>query len=304
MRAQATLDAAEREVKRYEPLKAQGAIPGQQYDQAVDRRDVAKAERDAVQAQFANTKVSDVADVGVARADVESAQANVQSAQASVLAAQAEVKTARDALDKAKLYLSYTTIRAPFTGVIGRLNLDQGTMIVQGNAVLATLSTTDPIYADFQIPEEEYLRLAQSTGFASAPFGLKLSNGKVFSEDGEFVLVERNVDSKTGTVLLRTRFHNPQALLKPGGFGRVTMKQEQIADALVIPQRAVVSNQSLNSVYVVNADNTVAQKTVKLGEAVKSDFIVTEGLKEGEKVVVDGLQKVRPGATVVPEKAS
>jgi RND family efflux transporter MFP subunit len=304
VRAQANLDAAEREVRRYEPLKTQGAIPGQQYDQAVDRRDVAKAERDAVAAQVTNARVSDQADVGVARADVESARANVQSAEAAVQASQAEVQTARDALDKANLFLSYTTLRAPFTGVIGRLNLDPGTMIVQGNAVLATLSSTDPIYADFSIPEEEYLRLAQSAGFDSAPFTLKLSNGKVFSQDGEFVLVERNVDSKTGTVLVRSRFQNAEALLKPGGFGRVTMKQEQIADALVIPQRAVVSNQSLNSVFVVNDDNTVAQKTIVLGEAVNSDFIVTKGLKEGEKVVVDGLQKIRPGATVVPEKAS
>lgn len=303
MRAQATLDAAEREVKRYEPLKTQGAIPGQQYDQAVDRRDVAKAERDAVKAQLANTRVADVADVGVAEADVKSARANVQSAQASVLAAEAEAQTARDNLDKAKLYLSYTTIRAPFTGAIGRLNLDPGTMVVQGNAVLATLSASDPIYADFQIPEEEYLRLAQSSGFDSAPFGLKLSNDTEYSEEGEFVLLERNVDSNTGTVLVRTRFRNGDSLLKPGGFGRITMRQEQLDDALTIPQEAVVSNQNLSSVFVVNDDNTVAQRTIKLGNAVKSDFIVTDGLKEGERVVVDGLQKVRPGATVAPEKA-
>jgi RND family efflux transporter MFP subunit len=304
VRVQATLNAAEREVKRYEPLNAEGAIPSQQYDQAVDRRDVALAERDAVKAQVANTKVSDLADTGVAKADVESARANVLSAQASVQAAQAEVQTAKDGLDKANLYLSYTTVRAPFTGIIGRLNLDPGTMIVQGNAVLATLSSIDPVYVDFSIPEEEYLRLAESTGFDDAPFTLSLSNGKTFSEDGEFVLVERNVDSKTGTVLVRTRFRNVDGLLKPGSFGRITMKQEQIADALVIPQRSVVSNQSLNSVYVVNEDNTVVQRTVELGVSVNSDFIVTEGLKEGEKVVVDGLQKIRPGATVAPEEAS
>lgn len=304
LRAEATLTAAEREVKRYQPLETEGAIPGQQYDQAVDRRDIAKAERDALKARVANTKVSNIADVGVARADVETARANVQSAQAQVLASQAEVQTARDALDKANLYLSYTTIRAPFSGIIGRLNLDPGTMIVQGNAVLATLSSIDPMYADFSVPEEEYLRLAESTGFGSSPFTLKLSDGQTFSQEGEFVLVERNVDSKTGTVLVRTRFQNAKGLLKPGSFGRITMKKDQLIDALVIPQKAVVSNQSLNSVFVVDDDNTVAQKTVQLGEAVESNFVVTEGLEEGERVLIDGLQSVRPGATVVPEKAS
>ena len=201
-RAQATLDAAEREVRRYKPLQEQGAVPGQQYDQAVDRRDVARAERDVVAAQLTNTKVSDQADVGVARADLESARAALKSAEASVQAAQAVVLDAKNNVDKAHLYLSYTTIKAPFTGFIGRLNLDRGAMIVQGNAVLASLSSADPIYADFSISEAEYLELQQGQGLSGSPFGLTLADGEPYSESGEFVLAENNVDAKTGTLIL------------------------------------------------------------------------------------------------------
>lgn len=300
-RAKANLDAAEREVQRYAPLKAQGAVPGQQYDRAVDARNVARAEYEAVRAQVQNTRVDDQADVGVARADVAAAQANLETAQAGVQASLAEVAAARNAIDEANLQLSYTTITAPFTGFISRIRLDRGTMIVQGNAVLANLSSADPIYADFSISEPEYLSLKEGPGFSTAPLTLTLSNGQVYPQKGEFVMSENQLDPATGTLILRARFDNPNYLLKPGGFARVKMKEQEVADALVIPQKAIFANQSLSSVYVVKADNTVDSRAVKLGAQVKDMVVVTEGLKEGESIVVDGLQKVRPGATVVPE---
>lgn len=300
-RAKANLDAAEREVQRYAPLKAQGAVPGQQYDRAVDARDVAKAEYDAVRAQVQNTRVDDQADVGVARADVAAAQANVESAQAAVEAAHADVQAARNAVDSANLQLSYTTIKAPFTGFISRVRLDQGTMIVQGNAVLANLSSANPIYAEFSISEPEYLALKEGAGFSTAPLALTLSNGQAYPHEGQFVMTENQLDTATGTLLLRAQFENPDYLLKPGGFARVKMKEHELDEALVIPQKAIFSNQSLSSVYVLKSDNTVDPRTIKLGDRVADKVVVTEGLKEGESIVVDGLQKVRPGATVVPE---
>ena len=300
-RSQATLDAAEREVRRYQPLFSQGAVPGQQYDQAVDRRDVARAERDAVKARLTNTRVNDQADVGVAEADVKSARANLQSAVAAVEAARAQVLSANNELDRAQLYLSYTTIRAPFTGFIGRLNLDRGTMIVQGNAVLATLNSADPIYADFSIAEKEYLDLKKRNALAEYPFGLTLTDGERYSDKGDFVLTENNVDPSTGELVVRARFENPSFLLKPGGFGRVTMKNHEVEDAIVIPQAAVFANQSLQSVYVVGDDQTVEPRKVELGDRVGDKFVVREGLKVGETIVVGGLQKVRPGSKVTPE---
>ncbi len=302
-RAEATLDAAEREVRRYAPLKEQGAVPTQQYDQAVDQRDVAKAARDAVRAQLTNTRVTDQADVGVAEANLKSARASLESAIASVEAAHAEVKSAQGQLEAAQLELSYTTIRAPFTGFIGRLNLDRGTMIVMGNAVLATLNSANPIYADFSIGEPEYLQLKEGQGFSGNPFALTLTNGQVYAEDGQFVMTENKVDAATGSLIVRARFDNPEYLLKPGGFGRVKMKNHEIDDALVIPQQAIFSNQSLNSVYVVKQDNTVEPRTIELGDRVAGNVVVKKGLEPGETIVVDGLQKVRPGAKVTPEKA-
>ena len=300
-RSQATLDAAEREVRRYEPLFSQGAVPGQEYDQAVDRRDVARAERDAVKARLTNTRVNDQADVGVAEADLKSARANLQSAVAAVEAARAQVLSANNELERAQLYLSYTTIRAPFTGFIGRLNLDRGTMIVQGNAVLATLNSADPIFADFSIAEEEYLDLKERGTLADYPFGLTLTNGQLYSEQGDFVLTENNVDSSTGELVVRARLENPSYLLKPGGFGRVTMKNHEVENAIVIPQAAVFANQSLQSVYVVGQDQTVEPRAVELGDRVGDQFVVRKGLEVGETIVVNGLQKVRPGSKVTPE---
>lgn len=302
-RAEANLESAEREVRRYQPLKDQGAVPGQQYDQAIDRRDVAKAERDAVRAQLTNTKVSDQADVGVAQADLVSARANLESANAAVAAANADVLAAQSQLETARLNLSYTTIRAPFSGFIGRLNLDRGTMIVMGNAVLATLNAANPIYADFSISETEYLELQEGAGFSGSPFSLTLSNGQAYPENGEFVMTENNVDAKTGALVLRTRFENPDYRLKPGGFGRVKMKNHEVDDAVVIPQKAIFANQSLNAVYVVKSDNTVDLRAVELGDKVDDIVVVKSGLEAGETIVVDGLLKVRPGIQVTPEQA-
>lgn len=300
-RAKANLDAAEREVRRYAPLKAQGAVPAQQFDRSADTRDIAKAEYEAVRAQVQNTKVNDLADVGVARADVASAQANVESAHAAVEAARAEVEAARNAIDAANLQLSYTTIKAPFTGFISRVRLDQGTMIVQGNAVLANLSSANPIFAEFAISEPEYLALKEGEGFSAAPLTLTLANGQAYAEEGQFVMTENQLDATTGTLLLRARFENPKLLLKPGGFARIKMKDHEVSDALIIPQKAVFSNQSLSSVYVVKTDNSVEARGVILGDRVKDLIVIKDGLKEGEAVIVNGLQSVRPGITVAPQ---
>ena len=174
-------------------------------------------------------------------------------------------------------------------------------MIVQGNAVLATLNSADPIFADFSIAEEEYLDLKRRGTLADFPFGLTLTNGQLYSEQGDFVLTENSVDSSTGELVVRTRFGNPSYLLKPGGFGRVTMKNHEVENAIVIPQAAVFANQSLQSVYVVGQDQTVEPRTVELGDRVGDRFVVRKGLEVGETIVVNGLQKVRPGSKVTPE---
>lgn len=303
-RAQSDLDAAERELRRHQKLKEEGAIPPQLYDQVKDRRDLALAQRNAQRAELTNTRVGDRADVGVAQADVASARASLESSQAAVQSAEADVLSAQSQVEAAELNLSYSTIRAPFTGTIGRLNLDRGTMIVMGNAVLATLNSSNPIYADFSVSESEYLQLKAGPGFSGSPFELTLTNGKAYPEKGQFVMTENSVDSTTGTLTVRARFKNPESLLKPGGFGRVRMKNHRLESAVLIPQKAVFSNQSLSSVYVVMPDNTVAPRAVELGDRVKDQVVVTKGLEAGENIVIDGLQKLRPGMKIATAEAA
>ncbi|MGE0492211.1 MAG: efflux RND transporter periplasmic adaptor subunit [Vulcanimicrobiota bacterium] len=290
-RSKSAWDAAQREVDRYQALVDQGAVPKQRYDQAVDSRDLARADYEAVRARLQNTKVGDQADVGVAKANVESAQAGVVSAQAAIKSARAEV-------EKAQLNLSYTTIRAPFTGVIGTLGVDPGSLVLPGQTRLATLSNSDPIYADFAISEAEYLRLSRSQGFDGSPFRLQLADGSKYDEPGRFVLVDRSLNQGTGTITVRAKFGNPDLLLRPGGFGRVTMLKEKVAAAVVIPQKALTNIQSLDAVFVVKSDNTVEQRQIELGARLEGGIVVKKGLEPGERVVVDGLQKVRPGMAV------
>ncbi|MCA9792761.1 MAG: efflux RND transporter periplasmic adaptor subunit [Candidatus Eremiobacteraeota bacterium] len=290
-RSKSAWDAAQREVDRYQALVDQGAVPKQRYDQAVDTRDLARADYEAVRARLQNTKVGDQADVGVAKANVESAQAGVVSAQAAIKSARAEV-------EKAQLNLSYTTIRAPFTGIIGTLGVDPGSLVMPGQTRLATLSNSDPIYADFAISEAEYLRLSRNQGFDGSPFHLELADGSKYDEAGRFVLVDRSLNQGTGTITVRAKFSNPDLLLRPGGFGRVTMLKEKVPSAIVIPQKALTNIQSLDAVFVVKPDNTVEQRQIELGARLQDGIVVEKGLEPGERVVVDGLQKVRPGMAV------
>lgn len=289
--ARANLRATEREVERFKPLVENGAVPPQRYDEVVDRHKVALSRYESVQARLRNTKVGE-------RADVRESGANVEAAQADVRAAQASLQAARAQLQAAQLNLNYTTIRAPFSGVIGTLGVDVGSLIIPGQTRLATLSKNDPIYADFPVDEAAYLKLASGPGFDQAPFELVLANEQAYPHKGRFVLVDRSINQQTGTITVRAAFPNPNHLLKPGGFGRVKMQTDTLQNAVVIPQKALTNFQSLDAVYVLKDDMTVEQRRVTLGEKLDGEVVVLEGVNAGERVVTEGLQKIRPGATV------
>lgn len=297
VRAKANLEAARREVDRYRPLVDQGAIPGQRFDSVKDQYDVAQAEYENVQARYKNTTVSDRADIGVAEADVQSARANVSAAQAAVQTAQAE-------LHRAELNLSYCEVKAPFDGVIGTLGVDPGSLVIPGQTRLATLSRNSTIYADFPVSESEYLKLTRNGLFEESQYRLTLADGSEFDQTGDFLLVDRELNRETGTLTVRARFPNPSDVLKPGGFGRVRMLKDRLDDALVIPQKALTTVQSLDAVFVIDKDSQVEQRQVTLGPRIADEIVVLEGLTRGEKVVVDGLQKIRPGAKVKEGDAS
>jgi membrane fusion protein (multidrug efflux system) len=153
------------------------------------------------------------------------------------------------------------------------------------------------------ISESEYLmyqrmRAHGKTPGRTAEMELILADGSVFPEKGHLIIADRAVDLKTGTLSLVTEFPNPNALLRPGQFGRVRLAANVVENALLVPQKAVTEMQSAKIVYVVGADNKVALRTVVLGDRVGQDYIVTEGVKAGERIVVEGLQKARPGSVV------
>jgi len=235
-------------------------------------------------------------------------QQDYDNATANLLAAKAAVEAARSQVAEAELNLSYTTIRSPITGLVGKRLVAPGNLVGKSEATLLdTVSSIDPIRVNATLSEAEYLRFfANRKERANVPTGLELTlaDGNVYPYKGKFVLVDRAVDQKTGTLNVVAEFPNPQGLLRPGQFGRVRAVAEMATDAILIPKRAVQEIQGMKTVLVVGADNMVALRTIQAGETVGDLLIVREGLKPGERVIVDGVQKARPGSKVSPSLAA
>ena len=281
--AKVDLDRAQQDVNRYKPLAANGTISQQTYDNAVAVRDVNAATLKSAQAVLENTKLSD--------------KANIQVAQAAVEAAKAQ-------LTQANLNIGYCTITSPVSGIIGKLNVTPGNLVGQpGNtAPLVSLSTIDPIYVNFSLSEDEYLQIMQSKEDENIPLELRfiMGDGKVYPHRGHYGMMDRTLDPTTGTMGVRIVFPNPDSILREGQYGRLRVSTEGTYKVVVVPQRAVMNVQNEQTVYVLGDNNTVMARTVKLGEPHDSDYIVTSGLKEGERIIVDGLSNVRPGAPCKP----
>ncbi len=237
-------------------------------------------------------------------------QQDYDNAAANLLAAKAAVEAARSQVAEAELNLSYTTIRSPITGLIGKRLVTPGNLVGKGEATLLdTVSSIDPIRVNATISEAEYLRFfaqhkRSGNAAGSGPLELILADGSVYPQKGKLVIVDRAVDQKTGTLTIAAEFPNPQGLLRPGQFGRVRAVVEMARDALLIPKRAVQEIQGMKTVLVVGADDRVALRTIQPGETVGDQLIVRDGLKPGERVIVDGVQKARPGSKVAPSPAA
>ena len=212
------------------------------------------------------------------------------------------------AVKNAELDLSYCTITAPMDGLIGQRMVSVGNLVGRGEpTLLATLSALDPLRVSFALSEAEYLKIAERMGSAvQRPLALDLilADGSVFPHKGRAVIAERAVDEKTGTLTIVAEFANPERLIRPGQFGKIRGAIDTVKDAVLIPQQAVMEEQSSRTVYVVDADNKVVLRTVVLGERIENQVIVKEGVKPGERVIIDGLQKVRPGVIVTPAEKS
>ncbi len=233
-------------------------------------------------------------------------QQELDNALSSQDAARAQVDAARAAAEKATLDLGYARITSPIDGVVGTTLVKAGNLVGRGEStLLTTVSQIDPILFRAGISEAEYLRIARradelraASGGQQAVVQLLLADGTTHSHTGRVEAVERAVDPTTGTLAVQFTFPNPERLLRPGQYGRARFESEVKKGALLVPQRAVQELQDLYSVAVVGADDKVELRNVKVGPRVDSLWVVEEGLEPGEKVVVEGLQRLRDGITV------
>ncbi|MEH6396724.1 efflux RND transporter periplasmic adaptor subunit [Pseudoalteromonas sp.] len=221
--------------------------------------------------------------------------------------AAAAVTSARASLEKAKLNLSYTEIKAPFAGRIGKVNYDVGNIVGPASNELAELTDVDPIYVNFQVEEADYISYRQKhEGSDSNPqnvpidLSLRLPNNSSFESKGTLDFADTKINRSTGTVELRATFANQKSIVVPGLFVTLIVESKDKKQQALIPQAAVQENQQGKFVLVVGADNKVATRIVKLGRRINAMWVVESGLEQGEQVIVEGLQKVRQGAEVKP----
>jgi len=258
-------------------------------------------------------------DLDAASAALKANQANVQALQANVDqtslststqidAMQGKVESLRGALRTAELNLQYGTIRAPVSGRIGDTLLPVGGLVTPNSAQpLTTIVPLDPIWVRFKVTEPEYLswlKRGQKVVGSALPLKLILADDCDFPFPGQVENSLNQIDPKTGTLELQARFPNPQHAVLPGQFGRVRVQVEERKNALVVPQRAVQQMQNLQMVYTVGPDNRVLARPVTTGARVGEGWIVERGLTPGDRVIVEGQLKVRPGALVKPLPAA
>ncbi len=260
--AEAELARAHQDVARFEPLVAKNAISRQEYETAVA----------------------------------------IERAQESAVAA------AKAAVDTSEIDLGYTKVLAPDDGLVGKTEVYPGTLVGRGQSELLThISKVDPIHVRFTIAERDYLFYARreeerkAAESAETPFQLVLADGTVHSQPGKLVFIDRNVDAQTGTILLEASFPNPGRIVRPGQYARVRAAVDLKKGAILVSQRSVQELQGIYNVAVVKPDDTVDIRMVTPGERIGSLWVIDSGLNSGERVIVEGLQKVRAGVKVTPE---
>jgi len=262
--AKASLNKSQKDVARLTPLAAKHAVPQQDLDNATAAEDVSKA---------------------------------------GVLTAQARVEAAQ-------IDLGYCDIRAPVRGLIGAKQVSIGDLVGKGQpTLLVTISKLDPIWFYCNVSEVDFLRAQNETArtgkkVEELPVSLLLADGSTFPDKGKFVFIDRAVDAKTGTLRVRAQFPNSRKQLRPGMFGRIQVDLGTTTNTVQVPQRAVTELQGKSFVWTVDDQNKVSQCPIEVGNEAGENVVVTKGLSPGQRIVTDGLQKVKDGAIVQPVTAS
>jgi len=284
----AQLENARTQDRRYRTLVQQELVAREQYDQIRTNMAALDATVQADRAASENAKAA----LAAARATIENARAVIRAGEAVV--------------DSARIQLGYTTIRSPLDGRMGRAEVRVGSLVGRSDStLLATVSTLDPMYVSFSVSEREALSVWRRRAERPARPGasgitITLPDDSAYPHDGRLDFVDRAVDPRTGTLALRATFPNSAGLLRPGQYVRLRVLLEERADALVVPQAAIQESQGSASLFVVGPDQTVQARTVRMGPRFGTLWVVEEGVKPGEQVVVKGLQQVRAGMRVEP----
>ena len=260
--AQAALEQADRDLARVQPLSTIDAVSQQELDAAIARRDANRA----------------------------------------------SVEAARAALKTAELNLGYTRLYSPIDGTLGRAQLKVGGLVTAYQTLLATVYSIDPMYVNFSLSEQRVLELQRQYGrpitqSSKTPptFKVLLADGSEYPYPGKLNFIDAAVDQRTGTLGVRLELPNPQKLLRANQFARVRISSAEIPDALVVPQRAVQDLQGKSFLWLVDAEGKAMQRDVVMGARLGGDWLVQSGLKPGDVVVVDGVQKLKPGRAVKAE---
>ena len=241
--------------------------------------------------------------------DLDNAVQNNLAAKATVATAAAQIRTAEAAVETAEINLDFTRLIAPIDGIAGQAQLQVGALVNPSSGPVTSVSTVDPIKVYFTVSESEYLdwnrRFPTEATLEAANkrvrLELILADGSTYGHDGTIYFADRQVNESTGAIRIAGLFPNPGNILRPGGYGRVRAAVRVQQDALLVPQRAVSELQGSYQVAVLDDENKVSIRTVTVGDRVGTQWIVAEGLKRGERVVAEGVQKVRPGMQVNPK---
>jgi RND family efflux transporter MFP subunit len=263
---------------RYTPLAKERAVTQQDLDNAVQNNISAKAQ------------------VKVAAAQVEASKAQIQAAAAAVEAAKAS-------LEAANVNLGFTKLCSPIDGIAGTAQTQIGNLVSPASNAVTTVSTLDPIKVTFAVSEQEYLRLSKQRKPTDPvpPLELILADGTVHPYEGRFAFTGRQVSQGTGAIEATGLFPNPGSVLRPGQYGKVRVPVETLHNALLVPQQGVSELQGSFQVAIVDHNNIVNIQAIKVGDQIGSSWVILDGLKPGDRVIVDGIQKVTSGMRVSPK---
>ena len=278
--AEANQRKAQFDENRYIPLAKEHAVTQQDLDNAVQSNDSAKAQ-------------------------VKMATAQIEAAKAQIEAASAAVEAAKASLEAANVNLGFTKLYSPIDGIAGNAQIQIGNLVNPAANAVTTVSTVDPIKVTFAVSEQEYLRLSKQykPTDPTPPLELILADGTVYPHPGKYAFAGRQVNQSTGAIEATGLFPNPGNILRPGQYGKVRVAVETLRGALLVPLQAVSELQGSYEVAALDGNDAVSIKTIHVGDQVGAWWVVSDGLNPGERVIVEGIQKVGPGMHVKPKPA-